>query len=229
MLTEEQRKKLAAPLDPSRVGRVPGKKTKDGKPVGYLEAWDDIETANEIFGFDGWSRETVTMHEIHPPVMREDPEDPRKNVMVASYWAKVRITVFAGDRAIVREGCGGSTSYQKTVGEAVENAIKGAESDAMKRAFVTFGNQFGLALYDKTYKNVRREEPAALPEGPRPAAIDEGFSGVGSEPSQEPAPPVSNSTRALATLPPRPAANGHMSNGHAGNGSMPRTNGGLRY
>ena len=35
-----------------------------------------------------------------------------------------------------------------------ESAIKEAETDAMKRALMTFGNQFGLALYDKDQKNV---------------------------------------------------------------------------
>jgi hypothetical protein len=40
-------------------------------------------------------------------------------------------------------------------GEAHESAIKEAETDAMKRALTTFGNPFGLALYDKEQHNVR--------------------------------------------------------------------------
>jgi len=42
-----------------------------------------------------------------------------------------------------------------TPGEAHESAIKEAETDAMKRALSTFGNPFGLALYDREQQNVR--------------------------------------------------------------------------
>jgi DNA repair and recombination protein RAD52 len=40
------------------------------------------------------------------------------------------------------------------LGQAHESAIKEAETDAMKRALMTFGNPFGLALYDKEQANV---------------------------------------------------------------------------
>ncbi len=40
-------------------------------------------------------------------------------------------------------------------GEARESALKEAETDAMKRALTTFGNPFGLALYDKAQHGVR--------------------------------------------------------------------------
>ncbi len=41
------------------------------------------------------------------------------------------------------------------LGEAHEAALKEAETDAMKRALTTFGNLFGLALYDKEQAGVR--------------------------------------------------------------------------
>jgi hypothetical protein len=41
-------------------------------------------------------------------------------------------------------------------GLAHESAIKEAETDAKKRALMTFGNQFGLALYDRAQTNVAR-------------------------------------------------------------------------
>ena len=44
--------------------------------------------------------------------------------------------------------------FAKTAGETIENAIKAAETDALKRALVTFGNAFGLALYDREQRNV---------------------------------------------------------------------------
>jgi recombination DNA repair RAD52 pathway protein len=54
----------------------------------------------------------------------------------------------------VREGCGAARGFAKTAGEAMENAIKAAETDALKRALVTFGNAFGLALHDREQRNV---------------------------------------------------------------------------
>ncbi len=55
-----------------------------------------------------------------------------------------------------------------TPGEAHESAIKEAETDAMKRALSTFGNPFGLALYDKEQQNVRgrrKRQPQSAPNG----------------------------------------------------------------
>jgi hypothetical protein len=42
------------------------------------------------------------------------------------------------------------------MGEAHESALKEAETDATKRALTTFGNLFGLALYDKKQAGMRR-------------------------------------------------------------------------
>src|SRR3546814_21006699 len=42
---------------------------------------------------------------------------------------------------------------------AHESAKKESETDAMKRALMTFGNQFGFALYDKTRANVCAPDP----------------------------------------------------------------------
>ena len=67
-----------------------------------------------------------------------------------SYTAKVRVTV--GE--IVREGVGAGHGIDVDLGLAHESAIKEAETDAMKRALMTFGNPFGLALYDKSQENV---------------------------------------------------------------------------
>jgi hypothetical protein len=47
------------------------------------------------------------------------------------------------------------------LGLAHESALKEAETDAMKRALMTFGNPFGLALYDKEQRNVA--PPPATP------------------------------------------------------------------
>jgi hypothetical protein len=72
----------------------------------------------------------------------------------AAYTAKVRVSVRAGNIIIVREGSGSGEAKAPTPGQAHELALKGAETDATKRA--TFGNPFGLALYDREQIGVRK-------------------------------------------------------------------------
>jgi hypothetical protein len=67
-----------------------------------------------------------------------------------TYTARVRITVTAGGRPpLIREGSGAGHGIDGDLGQAHESALKEAETDAMKRALMTFGNPFGLALYAK--------------------------------------------------------------------------------
>jgi Rad52/22 family double-strand break repair protein len=62
--------------------------------------------------------------------------------------------VRARDVVICREASGSGHGLAPTVGDAHESAIKEAETDATKRALVTFGNPFGLALYDPEHRGV---------------------------------------------------------------------------
>jgi hypothetical protein len=78
----------------------------------------------------------------------------------AAYTAKVRVSVRAADALIVREGSGTGEGKASTPGQAHELALKGAETDATKRALATFGNPFGLALYDREQTGVRKPRPA---------------------------------------------------------------------
>ena len=74
-----------------------------------------------------------------------------------TYIAKVRVTI--GD--VIREGVGAGHGKGKSVnlGDKHESAVKEAESDARKRAFMQFGSQFGLSLYDRTkaWKNLKKD------------------------------------------------------------------------
>ncbi|CAK6700665.1 hypothetical protein IFHNHDMJ_02889 [Synechococcus sp. CBW1107] len=79
----------------------------------------------------------------------------------------MRITVGEGTGAqLIREGCGAGHGIDTDLGQAHESALKEAETDAMKRALMTFGNPFGLALYDKQQREVTG---AAGGGGARPA------------------------------------------------------------
>lgn len=157
MFTDEQTKALQAPLDPKHVAQ----RSQAGRSLSYIEGWHAIAEANRIFGFDGWTRETIDIRQLGEPY-----QTPGKDTVRVNYMAKVRIIVF-DDRGqgISREGCGFGQGIDKDVGQAHESALKEAETDAMKRALMTFGNPFGLALYDKTQANVQAP-PVELPTGP---------------------------------------------------------------
>ena len=129
--------KLDEALNPSRVAQ-----DRDGNP--YLEGWDVIAAANHDFGFGGWKSELLSVE----PGMRFQAErgqnDRRHMADLYVYTARVRVT--AG--ATSHEDVGTSVTATDTP-EAHETAIKGATTDALKRALRHFGSQFGNDLYDK--------------------------------------------------------------------------------
>jgi DNA recombination protein Rad52 len=119
----------------------------NGRTLSYIEGWHAIAEANRIFGFDAWDRQTMAIKCVW--------EGTWQGKYRCAYVARVRIKVRAGDNEICREGCGSGQGRGKSPGEAHESALKEAETDAMKRALTTFGNPFGLALYDKEQHGVR--------------------------------------------------------------------------
>jgi len=147
--TEPQTRLLSGKLNRRHI------KTREaqGRRLSYVEGWHVIAEANRIFGFDGWDRETVWAQCVW--------EDGRRDPRACAYAARVRIRVRADEVTVCREGSGVGHGSGATLGEAHESALKEAETDAMKRALVTFGNLFGLALYDKDQEGVRggRQEP----------------------------------------------------------------------
>lgn len=118
----------------------------DGREIDYIEGWFAIAEANAIFGFGGWDREMIHFERVY-----ERTCDEATN---CAYVARVRIAVRAGATRIVREGTGLGSASCKNASDAHERAIKAAETDATKRALATFGNRFGLGLYDKEQAGV---------------------------------------------------------------------------
>jgi len=133
-------RELEKPLDRSKVAT----RSKGGQALSYVEGWHVIAEANRIFGFDGWTRELIDLIE------NTEPTKNANGNCIVSFRAKVRITA----DGTVREGTGFGSGIARDIHDAYESAVKEAETDAMKRAFMTFGNPFGLALYDKTQANV---------------------------------------------------------------------------
>jgi hypothetical protein len=148
--SDAQTRLLAGKLQEKHV------RTRDhhGLKLSYIEGWHAIDEANRVFGFDGWDRETLWAERVW--------EDGRREPKACSYAVRVRIRVRAGDRVVCRDGSGVGHGTGPTLGEAHESAIKEAETDATKRALTTFGNVFGLALYDKAQNGVKR---SAKPTG----------------------------------------------------------------
>lgn len=153
--TAEAKAELAKPLDRKHV-----KAPAPGKYGEYVEGWHVIAEANRIFGFDGWTRETVSMIETNRELLTLKGDRGDYQQWRVGFVAKVRIT--AG--GITREGTGFGSGMGKPegLGEAIESAVKEAETDAMKRGLMTFGMPFGLALYDKTKANVAEAPDPAL-------------------------------------------------------------------
>lgn len=166
--TTTQIEALRAPLNSSHVKS----RSQSGRTLSYVEGWHVIAEANRIFGFDGWSRETIELKCVSEN--KRAVGASKAEGYGVTYSARVRVTV--GD--LVREGCGTGHGIDRDLGQAHESALKEAETDAMKRALMTFGNQFGLALYDKTQANVidmaeAHEAPRQNPHVTRPTDLSD--------------------------------------------------------
>ena len=138
-LTNEQYEQLLKPLNASRVAQ----RNQAGISLSYLEAWDVKAHLIRIFGFGGWSADVLSAD----LAFEEKDEKGRWNV---GYKVVMRLRIhaddFSEDTTYTEAAVGSSTQPQR--GEAHDMAIKTAESDALKRAAINLGTQFGLSLYD---------------------------------------------------------------------------------
>ena len=169
--SKEQVEKLKEPILAANV------KERDGNKAGtfqlaYVEGWHVINEANRIFGFDGWSSET-----IYSLCVADNNES-------VTYIAKVKVTV--GN--LFREGTGAGHGRFGSIGEKHESAIKEAETDARKRAFMQFGNQFGLSLYngkDKSWKTNKEKPQKETLVSEQPSVTEMALKWIQKAPSQK--------------------------------------------
>jgi len=134
-------RELQKPLDAGVVKQ----REQAGRSFSYIESWWAISEANRIFGHLNWRRNTFGVNRVQ--------YEQKGDKWYVSYTATCTINV----EGVNRDGTGFGQGIDKDLGKAHESAIKEAESDAMKRALMTFGNPFGLALYDKEQRNVVSE------------------------------------------------------------------------
>ena len=194
IFTSRQSALLADNLDPKVV-----KKLTSGSKAQYIEGWHAIAEANRIFGFGAWDRELVRCEETNRDLVDVMQNNAKAKQWRVGYLYTVRIIVHGPNGDVrKRDGTGFGTGYAKpeALGEAIESAAKEAETDAMKRALMTFGNPFGLALYDKSKSSVgpsllEDDEPDAGPSdaGQREQPKTQQATG-GDDPSPPKSPPV---------------------------------------
>lgn len=141
MFNDNQIKTLKNELDSHRVKT----REKGNIQLSYLEGFDIIETANSIFGFGNWDYAISKLEQV-------SSETNQNQNNVICYKAIVQVLVHNENHTndVSREDVGFGTGVAKTQADAHEGAAKEAVTDALKRCFRSFGNQFGNSLYDKS-------------------------------------------------------------------------------
>ena len=143
-------------LKGSLSSQVVKQREQSGRKLSYVEGWWVIREMNRIFGFDAWNQEVIEIkcvNQVERKIGRQ-----QKDGWGVSYVARVKLNV----GGVSREGVGAGHGIDADLGLAHESAIKEAATDAMKRAAMTFGNPFGLALYDKDQRAVEDAPPSQM-------------------------------------------------------------------
>jgi hypothetical protein len=147
-LTLAQRRRLLRPLNEKRIKKNP-------KGFSYIPHNDSRAELIKTFGLCGYDLETLSVDQVAARTSesqyKKNEDGSPKYVYSYVFRATVRLTVkdeHGGTLAIyTASGAGGSTN-QPSETDAVDNAIKGAESEAFKRCAINLGDQYGLSLYD---------------------------------------------------------------------------------
>ncbi|MFJ6707002.1 MULTISPECIES: Rad52/Rad22 family DNA repair protein [unclassified Streptomyces] len=135
-LTREQVATLLAPINPSRVQNLRGQS--------HLEAWDVRRWLNRVFGFGGWADETLEL-----ACVAQVEINPGRWTVI--YRAQVRLTVKTTDGRLLTtydDAAMGDSRNQPALGDAHDQAMKTALSQALKRCAHNLGDAFGLSLYN---------------------------------------------------------------------------------
>lgn len=156
--SERVRWELRQPLDMTRVKRRQAPGTGS---VPYLEGFDVIQRANEIFSY-GWSfdllKEPVIMrwqktqtyysqqNRRKMPVLDDQGQPVTEEVGII--WVTGKVTVELDGKEQTHADVG-RCIFSGDTPEALDMAVAGAATDCLKRCFRQFGEQFGLSLYDK--------------------------------------------------------------------------------
>jgi hypothetical protein len=178
-LSPYQLRMLHGGINPNRVRTL--------NKLAHLEAWDVRRQLIRIFGFGGYSIETLSLDLVHE---HANPNYRKKNrngeeygdpytAWTIVYRAQIRLTVYdTSGREICHweDGAAGDAINQPSVGDAHDMAMKTSLSQALKRCAVNLGDQFGLSLYNDGSREPVvcfsaahppqewKQQPAPLPE-----------------------------------------------------------------
>ena len=175
MFNDKQMKALQSELSKDRI-KV---RDKANIKLSYLEGFDIIDTANNIFGFGGWAYTISSLEQVSQEV------NANQNVVIC-YKAIVKVDVYGIDHStmISRQDVGFGTGVARNLADAHENSAKEAVTDALKRSLRSFGNQFGNSLYDKSKIVAQNNAPSNIPNAP--ANQNAGFGQNQAIPNQAP-------------------------------------------
>src|SRR5690242_4676195 len=128
-------------------GGINANRVRNLRGMSHLEAWDVRRQLLRIFGFGGFSIETVGLD----LVAEREKQTGDKSRWTVVYRAQVRLTLFTPDgRQITHfeDAAAGDSVNQPSLGDAHDMAMKTAVLQALKRCAVNLGDQFGLSLYN---------------------------------------------------------------------------------
>lgn len=157
---DDVKPKLQQKLDPKHVKPAPRGKFGD-----YVDGYHCITEANRIFGEDGWSYEIVRLQLVSEQTVSLSSKNGNYEQYRVGYLCTVKVRV--GDTYKEGAAVGVGLGDPKALADHHESAVKEAETDALKRALRSYGNTFGLALYDKDKSQVGVDTPPFDPAGYR--------------------------------------------------------------
>ena len=145
---------LSQPIDPALVSQ---RKGRGSRVFDYLEGHAVIDQANGIFGYGGWGYELIG----DVTLRRIETVDSRTGEVTVSqgYSAPVRVTVVG---ALPRTDTGVHPVTEDNF-DGHDTAMKAAVTDGMKRAFRSFGCQFGNSLYGDQQSVGGQPKPERVP------------------------------------------------------------------
>ena len=158
MFNDKQNQVLSYEIDANRIKS----RSKGNLTLSYLEGFDIIETANKIFGFGNWDYSITKLEQVSQELNQNQNH-------IICYKAIVKVTVYdlQHSKQVSREDVGFGSGIAKTLADAHENGAKEATTDGIKRAMKSFGNNFGLSLYDKSRQHQPQQEQAHSQQQPQ--------------------------------------------------------------
>jgi hypothetical protein len=138
-LSQQQINFLLSGISQNRIG-------KDGKGFAHVEAWDIRRHLIRVFGFGGFDTDLIDVQ----LVSQIDIPAGNKTRYTVVYRVAVKLTVKVDGVELGHwHGAAiGDATNQPGLADAHDLALKTADSQALKRAAVNMGDQFGLSLYN---------------------------------------------------------------------------------